>query len=216
MITCNNQKTPRNAFKRAFTLMESAIVLGVIGIVLAGIWLYSGTVSNKESMQVAVNQVWQIANNVRDMYAGRSDLAVNNSDQMNKHVCAGLFPRSMLVGTTSNGCAIAGQPRNPWGGAVALAFSKPPINGIQTAVFDIDFTFTKSAAQNRPNCVDFLSHFLTSGGGGTAVDDQRAGGGPVNSYLLLPGPVSVLGKNPSEIAGLAPNGCTGVRLRFKL
>ncbi len=205
--------------RKAFTLVEMVVVFAVVGLALAGIWLYAGTVNNREAMQIAINQAWQIANGARDMYAGRAALAKNGS--LSDYVCSGVFPSSMLRGTVTYNCGaqVRRSPVTPWSGGVNLGFRDTTVGGNSFTVFDIDFLFTKAPMANIPDCVNFLGHFLTSGSGGNAVDTLRAEGGPVDSSFRNGGGSwsgSLRNLSQAQISASMPAGCTGVRLTFRL
>ena len=111
--------------RRAFTLTELAIVLGVIGLILGAIWTAAAKVYANNRVNKGVQQVLAVSNGVRSIYnkgyvdAGvLSQLAVNN----------GLYPPDMLNAAGCNTAAIAsdGQnatpcPLNPWNGELTLA-----------------------------------------------------------------------------------------------
>jgi len=55
---------------RGFTLTEMAIVLGVVGIVLGGIWAASSSVNDKQKANKAAQEVAIITQNMRSVLFG--------------------------------------------------------------------------------------------------------------------------------------------------
>ena len=103
------------AKQSGFTLTELAIVLGVIGIVLASIWSASAMVSKKMKVNHAIQELQTIVSNIRSIYVGGSHFSQTGSmtDITAGMVNAGVFPPEMIV---------PGQayPSNPWGGRVVI------------------------------------------------------------------------------------------------
>lgn len=56
---------------RAFSLVEAAIVLGIIGAVLSGVFFASTAVVNHEKLDNATNELYLISNNVRQLFSSR-------------------------------------------------------------------------------------------------------------------------------------------------
>ena len=60
----------RKSIRRGFSLVESAIVLGVVGLVVAGIWKATGPVRAKQQLDQTVNDVIGIVSNTRWFFLG--------------------------------------------------------------------------------------------------------------------------------------------------
>lgn len=101
----------RNAYK-GFTLVELAIVLAVMGLIIAGIWAAAATVSRKNKEVKASQQLLEIVKNVRDLYAGRPDATGITTESM---IFSGAIPTEMQKSAT--------QAVNPWGGDVLVEVS---------------------------------------------------------------------------------------------
>lgn len=91
-----------------FTLLETAIVLGVIGVAVSVLFVTAGTVEYRASVNQASEELNQISQNMRNLFAGRStsyaalgplNLVATNADFTNfsaKVVQQNVFPNEML------------------------------------------------------------------------------------------------------------------------
>ena len=98
--------------RRGFTLTEMAIVLGVVGIVLGGIWAASSSVNDKQKANKAAQEVAIITQNMRQYYSAKNSFPAGTLTA--SAMAAGLFPPDMIV----NGVTV-----NPWGTVSAVAGS---------------------------------------------------------------------------------------------
>jgi hypothetical protein len=57
--------------RRGFNLVEAAIVLGVVGLVIGGIWMAASAVQKKLRLQKEVTGIITITNNLRTLYRGQ-------------------------------------------------------------------------------------------------------------------------------------------------
>ncbi|NCC02723.1 MAG: hypothetical protein EOM37_01550 [Proteobacteria bacterium] len=88
--------------RQAFTLIEAAIVLGIIGLVLSGIWAATSVVRREASTQNSIQHIAVIAQNIRKLYSGRSAFtSAPGTDITQMLVNAGSFPREMFEDPTS-------------------------------------------------------------------------------------------------------------------
>ena len=103
--------------RRGFTLTEIAIVLGIVGIVLAAIWAASANISDNNKVKTATSELAFIVDGYKNMYSG------NGVDVSKDVTCigvtAGYFPQPMpqagcTPGTTST------YPLHPWGDYVSV------------------------------------------------------------------------------------------------
>jgi prepilin-type N-terminal cleavage/methylation domain-containing protein len=116
-LSVSRHKKP--SFRAAFTLTELAVVLGVIGILLAAIWSASSVVSENNREKIAISETLTIVNNWRGFFASKKvDLA---GAIMGMTVNYGFAPAEMInpaLGatycaasgndTSVNGCLLAG------------------------------------------------------------------------------------------------------------
>ena len=102
-MTTKNQK--------GFNLVEAAIVLGIVGLVIGGIWVAASSVYENNRTQRASQQLITIVQQVRKLSSNAGDLVTSSADVTSSLVTAGVFPADMVQG---------GQPKNPWNGDVTV------------------------------------------------------------------------------------------------
>ncbi|MBI3419682.1 MAG: hypothetical protein HY053_06085 [Proteobacteria bacterium] len=145
-----------------FNLIEAAIVLGIVGLIVGGIWAAAGAAYENMRQQNASKQLLALVQGIRGFYAQ------NPSDQIDENInnlhSLGVLPSDMLV---DNGGAKA--LRHPWGGAVTLNDTTATY-GI--ASFKITFESMKSDV-----CRNFLTRASNvARGSGLLLVDSGAGG----------------------------------------
>jgi hypothetical protein len=150
---------PVPSARRGFNLLEGAVVLFVLTIVITAVWQNAASVSENQKGLQSVDEIWQIATNIRNKYTGQTPPANAIQDA----VCGGIFPRNMLQGTNiykCNGASVANTPAPymPWaGGGVTL--------DITTSSFTIKANFPGTpATKNIPDCIKYISRFRMSSG----------------------------------------------------
>lgn len=94
--------------RRGFNLVEAAIVLGVVGLVIGGIWVAAATVQANMRKSDASKALVLILQNVRTLYAGQSPPVADITTTM---INANLVPSNMIQGTLI---------KNPWGGNITV------------------------------------------------------------------------------------------------
>jgi type II secretory pathway pseudopilin PulG len=104
---------------RGFSLTEIAIVLGVAGIVIGGIWTIARSAMESMRVQEAEQELTIVVQNIRDYYAGQAGIPSNSPDMITAQLAAaGVFPGHMLR-TDANCHQMPGLPRlcpdAPWG-----------------------------------------------------------------------------------------------------
>lgn len=88
----------RHKNKRGFNLIEAAIVLGVVGLVVAGIWKATGPIREKQQINQTVNVIIGIVSNTRWFFLGnvagfcQSIGCTTNINVTRLFVKAGLIP----------------------------------------------------------------------------------------------------------------------------
>ena len=189
------------SLRRGFTLTEAAIVLGLMGVVVGAIFAALPSVYRRHQLEVAVNQVWQIAGNVRSIYTGRSN--VNYPDTVAEQVAASLYPQDMLSG---------GNPVGPWNSAVSISF--PARIAGQAQLFDINFIVIDNA-----QCIEFLKHFAPLATGNLVNNNPSQQDAPASVAWFEGATVNQLavGVSPTAIITAMNNKtCTKVGFLFAL
>ncbi len=97
--------SPYSASRRGFTLTEMAIVVGIIGLVLGGIWAASAAAYSVLRVNRAHEEIDTIINNMRQLYA--SSPTIPPGDLTGSAMTAGVFPADMVTPD--------GLIANPWG-----------------------------------------------------------------------------------------------------
>jgi len=140
------ESRPQRTDRRAFTLTELSIVLGVIGLILGSIWVAAGQAYDAQKATKAANQIQQIFTGYRSLYGKRRVDAPNLSDITSIGINAGYFPSDMISGATVN---------NPWGGTVTV-YADATNNGASIFYFNLPTTACialATAEANAPNLI---------------------------------------------------------------
>lgn len=202
--------------EKGFSLVELAIVLGVMGIISAAIWATANVVRDRQPIQDMVQAVTDVSTRVRGIYSGfpnAAEVPATIADQ----VTAGLFPLNIVNGNTTV---------NPWGGDVSVIFPQAPMYGFSVQVtlpVAMDRTLRRSACMGM---ITRLAGTATSYVGGTtgvlpdAVVrlEPAQGVGPSLSFVRAGAAwTNVTGQNFSQISViLNANECTGMAFYYKL
>jgi type II secretory pathway pseudopilin PulG len=98
--------------KKGFNLIESAVVLGVVGLVIGGIWVGAAALNEQWNVTRHAQQIQLIANRTMALLKGQSYSVGVWSSVTPELLAAGVFPEDMSV--------VSGDPRNVWGGIVSV------------------------------------------------------------------------------------------------
>ncbi|MFA6280675.1 MAG: type 4 pilus major pilin [Bdellovibrionales bacterium] len=156
-LSCQNRR-------QAFTLTEAAIVLGVVGIVMAAIWGAASSVASNKNINKAVEDQAMIVQNMRSLYKSRpmKTGTANFTELMMK---AEIFPPSMII----DGKAF---PQTAWGTdvkiepSVATRFEITYLPPLPTEV--CAQLIARAAGPNRDRGLTKIDF----GGGGYTTSDQ--------------------------------------------
>lgn len=121
--------------RRGFNLIESAIVLGVIGFVLGGIWIAAGTVNDKmqiNRLQTQIGLTVQAINKNFQLYQSYSFIDLTSTLASSK-----LAPADMIAGSSL---------LDPWGQTVSVGLNTDMSLG------DDAFITIQINARNLKNC----------------------------------------------------------------
>lgn len=89
-----------------FTLIEVALVLGITGLVIGGVWYAAAKVQRSAAINAAADQLYQIVENVRAVYNSRPGIFTDNTAapgcgaaSFNSRLsCQGAFPVDLTGG----------------------------------------------------------------------------------------------------------------------
>lgn len=148
---------------RGLTLLETALALAILGLVIAGIWVVSGSAFGSNKKNQLAEQIITTVENVRS-YTRNVDLGTTTLN-VNQAWNLGLLPVDVRRG---------GNFRNPYGGNFTISISNTGII--------IGLTGVPSDA-----CVDLL--YARLGGGNDAATnmgftgyDEQSSGAPANDF----------------------------------
>lgn len=162
MVKVMNRKAKT---RRGFNLVEAAIVLGVIGLVIGGIWVAAAAVQSNLRKSDASKGLIQIVQNVRNLYYGQTPSATGNiTSQL---INANAIPGNFINGTTAV---------NPWNGAITVS--------IATTTYDqIDVVLEKLP---RDACIELTSRNtnISTGVGLTQISIGTASA--ITTFPFLP------------------------------
>ncbi len=103
--------------KKGFNLIEAAIVLGVVGLVIGGIWIAAAAVMEEWKVRKTVTDVETIARNIKNLISvtdRNAIIAANGGASLNIAPTlynSGIFPTDWISG---------GTVKNPFGGNVSV------------------------------------------------------------------------------------------------
>ena len=100
--------------RSGFTLAETTIVMGVIGIILAGVWGIVQTGWENQKRQQASDSMTIVVNNMRGFYAGQLGAPYSSNSLATTLLTNGVIPSSMQRNPSST-CTAAPCADNPWG-----------------------------------------------------------------------------------------------------
>lgn len=95
--------------RRGFSLIEAAIVLGVVGLVIGGIWAAAATVNENMKVNATINAVYKIVDGTNNMYKNMP-LPTSLVTITPTLIASGIIPADMIK-DSSNGVG-------PWGGYI--------------------------------------------------------------------------------------------------
>ena len=168
----------RRAAQKGFNLIEAAIVLGIVGLVVGGIWVAATSVYANLRAKTASDQLLKIAQGVRALYATSANVGTLASGDMT----ADMANANVLPGDVGNRGSTSANTINPWSGNVAV------VSASNTTTFGVRFTNIPPAA-----CVDFAMRNAGTGhdtgmyGITGEANGTPAGAIPAAAVALVPG-----------------------------
>jgi prepilin-type N-terminal cleavage/methylation domain-containing protein len=99
-----------------FTLTELAIVLGIIGVILGGIWSAQSAVRQSQKIDKSHQQILTLVQNIRSLYGTHGTFYQTTRTDISAQLIAtpGIIPSDMLNTTSSSGIV------TPWNGVVNI------------------------------------------------------------------------------------------------
>jgi type II secretory pathway pseudopilin PulG len=151
-------------YGRGFSLVETAIVMGIVGLIVGGIWAWAALPNSQVLANQATDELYAIVNNGRGYYSGRalpSTPCASLSTLTSVPASTGIFPSGMGVTATSGTAA----PKDPWGNTVSAYAC---VSAAGPTVLAVRFSNL-----SRKLCIDMIAGTLgdmisntnTSGGG---------------------------------------------------
>ncbi len=141
-----------------FTLTEIAIVLGVIGLIIGGVWTAAASLYQAKKTNQAVQQATQILNNYRSLYQLHGIDAPTLSDLSCIGVNGRLLPSEMVTTGATTSCATdttyapisptTNALQTPWGSTTYMTvLSWNPPQGIALNYFNLSTAECDDLAQ---------------------------------------------------------------------
>lgn len=97
--------------QNAFTLMETAIVLVVVGIIFTGIWVFAGRAWNTTKLQDAAATIATTVANVRSYYGGQAGVPnLGYQTLTSQLIGANVIPSSVVRSVACSGGSCADNP----------------------------------------------------------------------------------------------------------
>lgn len=125
---------------RGFNLIEISVVLGIVGLVVAGTFAAWGSMSTQTKIKKSMEQATVISNGIRNSYASQSSMEAANTDLTPAVINGSIAPASWLTN---------GNITNAWGGNVTVAV------GATSSQFAI--TFSGIPGSLYTECVGFAN-----------------------------------------------------------
>ncbi len=121
--------------RAGFNLIEAAIVLGIVGLVVAGIWAAAGAAYENMRQQNTSKDLLALAQNIKNFYAGSGATTIDTS--VANMVNMGVVPKGMIAGTSATPILA-----HPWGapGTTSDIVITVPASG----VFNVSFNYPTS------------------------------------------------------------------------
>lgn len=131
--------------RHGFTLIELAIVLGVVGTIIGAIWLAANSVTQQRRVGDAVEDLKEISTNIRSMYSA-AQVFPTSGDVTTTLMGANfnIFPTTMIAAGASN-------PLDPDGGNVNVIFQP---NSVPT---QFEIQFNEPSGGTSPSCAALLT-----------------------------------------------------------
>ena len=161
---CSIKKLKQRGAQRllaGFSLLETAIVLGVMAVVLGGLWNLLNNVQENYRQDQTVSQVAQVVSNVRDVY--KSMGAIENGDQTSYLIGKNAILSEMIRHRTSSPYTAG----HLWDGAPSGGSFKifgGDKTGVSSAAARAAFFTIQFSSLNKKTCLGLASKLTGEGG----------------------------------------------------
>ena len=105
-----------NFLKKAFSLIEAAIVLGVVGLVIGGIWVAAATVNERQKINATTQNIGFIVNAARSLYKGMP-IPSTTTGITSLLIASGAIPADMVDNSAA---------KSAWGGNFTVTIMTLP------------------------------------------------------------------------------------------
>ncbi|MCL2469171.1 MAG: type II secretion system GspH family protein [Alphaproteobacteria bacterium] len=190
---------------RGFTLMEAAIVLGIIGLITAGIWVAAAAVLKQKRVTESYGILIQISQNMRALYEkhpyfSRFSPGEDITVPMRQ---AGVFPADLFASAADN------VPRNPWNTPISITVG--PSTGVSPPH---SFIVTFEPVLAFDDCAKLVL-LATGPSGPGGIDAVIMNGGPTIEAVDADNPNN-RNNNLRNLTLRQITGCRGVGFRLRL
>jgi hypothetical protein len=103
----------RGSRQAGFNLIEAAIVLGIVGLIVGGIWAAAASAYENMRQQGASKNLLSLAQSIRGFYAQNPATSIDSN--IENLFSLGLLPADMVIGATGSHTM-----RHQWGGTVEI------------------------------------------------------------------------------------------------
>ena len=203
----NRPSLSHHRSSQGFSLTEVAIVLGVIGMIMGGIWVALSAGTEYYHREQAAEQIGIVVNNVRSLYAARMGTNLGYRNFTNQMLSKQVLPSYMQQAT---GCRAGFQcADNPWGsnsnnaggtfrvcawtmGAAPAMAACPALNlATPTQFFAVELTHLSIGS-----CIALVGHVSSSSGSSGLINVVINGAALVEAGVSVrPVPTAALNAN---------------------
>lgn len=184
--------TNLSLLRRGFSLIEAAVVLGVIGLVVGGIWVGASAVRLNHQKSDAAQGILAMTSAIRHLYAGQTPASTSTVNAF--VIQAGVVPGNWLSGTNI---------LTPWGQSMSVQVGSNLISYYLPGV-------------PRAACIDLVAKMPTLASSVEEISTQ-INCGSITSGAVSPATATTLCANTTNVVswnfslrGGAPSGSSGL------